>query len=124
MSTPTQVPEIESIIEIGHPGVLKPTSMREQTVQEIHRKVYGTVPDVGNRSITTASDEATVHQLVEALWPLQKSFGHVQIRGREGELHIFDTLTKIMTSSPVNKVLKAAQNPRGETCVLVYGDVL
>ena len=64
--------------------------------------------------------------IVDQLWPVERVIGdHIQIRGHEGiGFYIFDTKSKTMTGSPVSKVLKVAQNPQGETCVLVYGGLL
>ena len=69
---------------------------------------------------------ASLGAIVDQLWPVQRVIsGHIQIRGHEGiGLYIFDTKSKTMIGSPVSKVLQAAQSPKGQDCVLVYGDLL
>ena len=111
------------VIPLGKNAPVQPIhTLAELSLLMISDRVGDALPGL---LTTTHVTETKPNETIDQLWPEQRSFGPIQIRGHKGTgLYIFDTHSKTITGSPVRDVLDAAQDTSGNTFVFVYGNVL
>ncbi len=121
MSSSASITPDMSVVALGKEKAVS-ANLRELITAEVSTRSARVLPGL---AASTQIIEVSTQHTVDQLWPVQKSFGPIQIRGHKGTgLYVFDTHSKTVTGSPVADVLDAAQDQSGNTYVFVYGNVL